>query len=147
MKTAKLSSDLLVQKGMANPTGGYSDARTTAEEPLALLAKPAAGAGQEGKSVREQSEALLKAFAGAPKRSRRVNLSFRMDPQRHHRLKVAAAHMNRSAQDILTNALDRYLDEMAGAYMDGSCNCLSAETDTDRPHGAQPARVAPPNRG
>ena len=139
MKTAKLSSTLLVQKGLAGPTG----APVPDNDQLDLLPEPESAdaeqvAARTARNVQQQAQSLRDAFAAAPRQSRRVNLSFRLDKDRHHRLKVAAAHANRSAQDILMSALDDYLDQMAGAYMDGSCNCLAKETDADRHPGLVP---------
>jgi hypothetical protein len=53
----------------------------------------------------------------------RIKLSFRLDQDRHLRLKLAAAHTDRHIQDILTAALDRYLTDLAPAVKSGGCTC------------------------
>ena len=53
----------------------------------------------------------------------RVKLSFRLDHERHLRLKLAAAHTDSHIQDIMTAALDRYLTDLAPAVKSGGCTC------------------------
>ena len=47
-------------------------------------------------------------------------------PLRHHlKIRLAAAHMNLSLQDIMTDALDRDLAEIKPPNLNGVCNCLA----------------------
>ena len=55
---------------------------------------------------------------------RPVKFSLRLDPARHRRLKLLAAHRGLSAQSILTKALDRYFDHLAPALSATGCHCF-----------------------
>jgi hypothetical protein len=55
----------------------------------------------------------------------RVNLSFRLDNDRHLRLKLAAAHLRMSAQEILVSALDQFLERLTPAEIGTRCACLA----------------------
>jgi hypothetical protein len=55
-----------------------------------------------------------------PAKDRR-RLTLRLDPERHMRLKLAAAHLDISLQDILIAALDAHLAREA------PCPCLAAD--------------------
>lgn len=61
--------------------------------------------------------ALPSARAGKPRRSaleqgRRAAFTLRLDADRHLRLRLAATFQNRSAQQLVTEALDRYLADI-----------------------------------
>lgn len=65
--------------------------------------------------VRQRSEAANR--TAAPRRSalaegRRAAFTLRLDAERHLRLRLACAVSNRSAQQLVTQALDRLLDEL-----------------------------------
>ncbi|WP_282610597.1 hypothetical protein [Pelagibius sp. Alg239-R121] len=53
----------------------------------------------------------------------RIKMSLRLDEKRHLMLKLAAAHLNKSAQELLVEALDGHLNKLAG---DISCSQFSA---------------------
>lgn len=55
-----------------------------------------------------------------PAKDRR-RLTLRLDPERHMRLKLAAAHLDLSLQDILIAALDAHLAREA------PCPCLASD--------------------
>jgi hypothetical protein len=61
----------------------------------------------------------------------RARLTLRLDETRHLRLKLTSAHLQRSLQEILTEALDRYLDQVSPEMLSSNCVCLKA-----RSHGA-----------
>jgi len=61
--------------------------------------------------------------------SKRVAMTLRLDPARHLRLRVLSAHVNRSSQDILTEALDSFLDKFAHMPEMRQCDCLRAEAE------------------
>jgi predicted transcriptional regulator len=61
--------------------------------------------------------------------SKRVAMTLRLDSARHLRLRVLSAHVNRSSQDILTEALDNYLDKFADMPEMRQCDCLRAEAE------------------
>jgi hypothetical protein len=53
-------------------------------------------------------------------------MTFRLDEARHLRLRLAAAHLQRSRQDVLTEALDRFLDQISPEILSNNCVCLTA---------------------
>ncbi|MFQ5958338.1 MAG: hypothetical protein ACE5LF_03120 [Alphaproteobacteria bacterium] len=59
------------------------------------------------------------------KAKKRVALTLRLDPERHLRLKIFAAYAQRSIQNVLSCALDDYLDLVA-ATAGQDCACLGA---------------------
>ena len=95
-------------------------ARIPAEVPPAKAASIAAkpGGGHEVPEVRRQIGQLASrvnhsvAPARAMPEGRRVAFTLRLDAERHFRLKMAGVLLNRSAQLMVTEALDKYLSEM-----------------------------------
>ena len=61
--------------------------------------------------------------------SKRVAMTLRLDSTRHLRLRVLSAHVNRSSQDILTEALDSFLDRFAHMPEMRQCDCLRGEAE------------------
>ncbi|HUK60266.1 MAG TPA: hypothetical protein VLV50_13630 [Stellaceae bacterium] len=59
-----------------------------------------------------------------PLEDSRVRVALRIDEPRHHRLRLAAAHMHKSAQSVLLAALDHYLDRIVPNALDEPCACL-----------------------
>ena len=53
-----------------------------------------------------------------------VKVSLRLDPERHLRLRLASAHLRRSAQKILMSALESYLDTTVGTPANATCACF-----------------------
>jgi len=75
--------------------------------------------GAEIPEIVRQQETVLRRIAvpAAPRGSalasgRRVAFTLRLDPERHLRLRLASTICNRSAQQIVTEALDRLIEEM-----------------------------------
>ncbi|MCH8862561.1 MAG: hypothetical protein IID51_08615 [Proteobacteria bacterium] len=66
----------------------------------------------------------------APKRpvgsGRRIAMTVRLDHEQHLRLRVFSVHQKRSSQEILTLALDKYIDENAPAALDTACLTLKS---------------------
>ncbi len=54
----------------------------------------------------------------------RVRVALRLDEPRHHRLRLAAAHLHKSAAAVLLAALDHYLDRIVPNALEESCACL-----------------------
>lgn len=63
----------------------------------------------------------------SPGKPRRRAMTLRLDPERHRRLKILGIYTDRSAQNILTAALDEYLDRVLPS-VDRECSCLNALT-------------------
>lgn len=55
---------------------------------------------------------------------KRVAMTLRLDHQRHLKLRVLAAHINKSSQEVLTLALDEYLDRHTADAGLRHCECL-----------------------
>ena len=111
-RPAALTSSLLAAKGKASPTASLATPDTPA------FGAPGAAGGPPSNSPAE----------AGPKTDKpgRAKLTMRLDRERHFRLKLVAAHLKRSSQDVLTQALDAYLDRVAPAVMNGGCACLEA---------------------
>ena len=127
---AILSSVHLARKGDAVPTG-YTPLR--AQDVTAV-----ASANKNADSVLPETSPLITsvaapisapaAFAGGdppPPHGERARVSVRLDRDRHLKLKLAAAHLQGSLQDVITDALDQYLDQIGPEVLQGDCNCLS----------------------
>ncbi|HEX9488714.1 MAG TPA: hypothetical protein VF930_00430 [Stellaceae bacterium] len=50
--------------------------------------------------------------------------SLPLDPARHRRLRLAAAHLDQTEEALMLAALDHYLDSVVSALLDGRCACL-----------------------
>lgn len=107
---AKLTSHLLARKGGAAP----AVLGTPTPQP-ASHARPAAGR----------------------KDSTPARLTLRLDEQRHLRLKLTAAHLQQSLQAVLSEALDRYLDQVSPEMLSTNCVCLAARVPP-RADGSEP---------
>jgi hypothetical protein len=64
------------------------------------------------------------ALDALPADGKLAKVSLRLDPARHLKLRLAAAHQRRSGQQILLAALDAYVEAIVPAVMDGDCACL-----------------------
>jgi hypothetical protein len=135
MKAARLNSSLLIRKGSASPVSSltpYAEPpaghetldREVADAPRSTVAAVTTGPRGQGtvRAVRDRDTPLVRDHHG------RVRLSLRLDPHRHLRLKLLAAHSHRSIQEILIHALDAYMEDQGQSMVDGSCACLM-ETD------------------
>lgn len=118
-KAATLTSALMVAKGAAVPAG--------------LLASGPGPAMRRAPYV--NGTGPRRAARPAPTRPRRIKLTVRLDPAQHLRLKLTAAHLQRSIQDLLAEALERQLSLTAPKVRDGSCLCVA--------QGTAPARQRP----
>ncbi len=114
---ASLTSSLLAEKGTAVPTVDPVDGpamQATIPPPPAVDVAPSATPTQPPDAA---------PFADAtPRRDKsdRVRVTMRIDPERHFRLKLVAAHLNQSTQDVLSVALDSYLDQVAPAVINSA---------------------------
>ena len=95
LEAAQLTAALMTRKGEAQPSRLF-----TLPTPVAPAPRP------------ERPD--------VPAKDRR-RLTLRLDPERHMRLKLAAAHLDLSLQDILIAALDAYLAREA------PCACLASD--------------------
>ena len=123
---ASLTSSLLAEKGTAMPTVGQA-AQLADPAPMPPACEVAAAA------IPNHRQHSSRLDGSAPRRDQagRVRVTMRVDSERHFRLKLVAAHLNQSTQDILTAALDAYLDQVAPAVIN------SAEGDPVAVEGSQ----------
>ncbi len=109
---ASLTSTLIVTKGNAAPTGLLAmngNVSSTARNPDSVTGDGA----RKGSATRNNSQA------------QRPRLTLRLDPGRHLKIKLAAAHLNLNLQEIMIDALDRYLAEVIPSNLGVACNCLA----------------------
>lgn len=77
-----------------------------------LSPMPAPGVGTA--QVASLASARAARRGSALKEGRKAAFTLRLDAERHLRLRLACTLENRSAQQVVTEALDRFLDEMTG---------------------------------
>ncbi len=112
MKAARLNGDLLSRKGKATPTG------LSPLPALAAVDPGSAGPTPENTADPPRDNRIL---ALKSDKFGRVRICLRLDPERHLRLRLLAAHGCLSLQEALIAALDAYLGEEARNL---SCECL-----------------------
>ncbi len=109
------------QESVANPPATVQPVRLPTGAPQAAPEEGSAAASPDSCELPEvlrQIEGIADRMGpratadGKPARARRVAFTLRLDPERHFRLKMAGVVLGRSAQAIVTEALDRYLAEM-----------------------------------
>lgn len=114
---AVLSSTLLARKGSAAPTG-YTPIR-------AHDVGTARGANEIAGKPPRPSLSVATTDGGPPSRDgERARVSVRLDRERHLKLKLTAAHLESSLQDLLIEALDRYLEQLGPEVLRNDCACL-----------------------
>jgi hypothetical protein len=125
---AVLSGAMLARKGTATPTG-YTPLRPQA-------AGPARGANQNGANPRPAPvpAPVTPAVGGGspPAASERSRVSVRLDRDRHFKLKLTAAHLESSLQDVIIDALDRYLEQIGPEVLRNDCACLGVKNGARR---------------
>jgi hypothetical protein len=123
---ATLTDALLARKGTAAPTrvapSPFDPASAQPEivPHLVLVGRDAA--------PRDSAQTRF-AGSGHGGLEHRRRITLRLDPTRHRRLKLAAAHLNASLQDLVIAALDSHLMRVAPGLAAGGCACLGS-----RPH-------------
>ncbi|MDX1575866.1 MAG: hypothetical protein R3285_06715, partial [Kiloniellales bacterium] len=123
MKAARLNGDLLSRKGDARPVSGLAAGHGT---PAGCPPRPALAAVDPGwagpiPGGAPEPEQENRAPALKCDKFGRVRVSLRLDPERHLRLRLLAAHGCMSLQETLIAALDAYLGEEARNL---PCDCL-----------------------
>ena len=134
MKSASLTSALLAPKGRASPAGlidklvadvgvvargetrmaevGRWDAADQQRRDYAW-APPAAPPEAQTAVVVQMPNAATEIGHHGVEHSHRKKLSVRLEHVRHMKLKLAAFHLGLSAQELITRALDRYIETVA----------------------------------
>ncbi|HLB06531.1 MAG TPA: hypothetical protein VJN41_02460 [Alphaproteobacteria bacterium] len=142
MKFAPLTGFLLVAKGAARPTlvaSGGPNAAPLAASALPRHAEPRSArvnvAGRPARALSLEAVAALPQQRPEPDAAKRpvvpherVRISIRLTPDDHQRLRLAALKTRRSLQDIVTGALDAYLETLAPELRAGACACFRSVT-------------------
>lgn len=111
LKTASLTSALLVTKGDAAPT-----------------TRPERYLEQAGTNIQLfPSRPMRPATSHAPtgRDAGQTRVSLRVNSARHLRLRVAAAHLGVTANGLMVAAIDHYLDAVLPTQMESHCACLA----------------------
>ncbi len=101
------------------PSVPFRQRGAAANDPIDLAAVKQARA--EGGLADGTATAGRLASRHSRKAKRRVALTLRLEPERHLRLKIFAAYTERSIQNVLSCALDDYLERVAAT---DDCACL-----------------------
>lgn len=126
---ARLTARLLARKGRALPARGFAAAAPSVTEPVPGIApltrlRPleVAASLPELVEYRAGVTGLARGGGRPPGRDdrQRVAMTVRLDRARHRRLRIFAARLDRTSQDVILEALDAYLDAHGGA----DCACL-----------------------
>ncbi|UAB79039.1 hypothetical protein INR77_04935 [Erythrobacter sp. SCSIO 43205] len=124
---ASLGPTLLARKGGAKPAMRpqvvpYPGMMSANEDQLEDLGWNDMGEGSDAdeasaskpkRSAKKKSKGQRKAAAKASKPERRAAFTLRLDPDRHLKLRLAATMKGKSAQVLVTEALDQMLGEIA----------------------------------
>jgi len=113
--TGRLTAELLVKKGGASPAGSQN---ITQLKPL-VQGGPAVGIQPQNKQVGALEQ----------EKEKRVAMTLRLDGGRHVKLRVLAALQGRSCQNLLTEALDAYLEDQAAELDPHLWRCLNQDTE------------------
>lgn len=128
LPAATLTDALLARKGTAMPTPFDAHprrelaTRNPDEAPHLALLKRHAAAHDEARPHAPRHSQPAHGGPGGPPSRRRITL--RLDTAHHRRLKLAAAHLGTSLQELLIIALDSHLAKVAPGFAKGGCACL-----------------------
>jgi hypothetical protein len=108
---AALSAGLLARKGDAAP--------------VTLALRPHAICNPTATDVPRLATATPNGTAAGNERAgQRLRQWIRLDPQRHLQLRLMAAHLGTSRQELLLRAFDEFLDRHAVSAFGRRCRCL-----------------------
>lgn len=127
LSSAALTGALLANKGAAAPSNTVSAFLEELPPPDRTPLRPTLATGETRESA--QHDAMPRGADDGLRsggQGKRAKLSVRLDPDRHLRLKLAAAHLRRSSQTIMIEALDAFLADMAPALAT-DCACLNKD--------------------
>jgi hypothetical protein len=79
-------------------------------------------AGKDAPTRAHGATAAPQAAGESSDATRQVTLP--LDPLRHRRLRLAAAHLDQTEDALMVAALDHYLDRVVSVLLDGRCACL-----------------------
>jgi hypothetical protein len=132
---ASLSAALLVTKGNAQPSRGLAQPMT---ERLGFAMRAAAT--HDTRDVRPTEPVAPvapvtwpapQAFVPPPPPSTAASrITLRVDDKQRLRLRLASAHLGKSRQVILIDALDHYLKRVMPSFLHDPCPCIQGESAT-----------------
>ena len=136
MKTASLSSSLLVRKGAAGPSGyaappvngqlnGHAAPATVVKPAQPVLSGRPQGATPTPKPANTENKKPVGLRKQTLDHNGRVRLSVRFDQDQHTRLQLASVHTKRTMRDLIADAVDHYLKQIAPNVRHGACACLA----------------------
>jgi hypothetical protein len=67
----------------------------------------------------------------APRAEPQSRMLFRIDEEHRHRLRLAAAHLDKSSQAVLMAALDHYLTRVVPTLLTTPCPCIEGTERVD----------------
>jgi hypothetical protein len=126
---ARLTARLLARKGRALPARGFAGPAQSGTEPLSGITpltrlRPLEVAANLPELVDYRAGVTDVARGGGRPPGRgpkqRVAMTLRLDRARHRQLRIFAARLDRTSQDVILAALDAYLDAHGGG-----CACLT----------------------
>lgn len=109
--SASLSGALLAKKGGANPAEGFNPTGHMGGRTNSKLNTAKAGA----------NDSVEKRPVGA---GERVAMTLRLEHEQHLRLRLYAAHTRKSSQEIMKDALEKYIDDNAPKSFHNACKTL-----------------------
>ncbi len=121
---APLTADLLARKGMGRPAG-LRPAESIPIRRTGFTPRAITGGAPAPCATRAHAR------DNAPATGDRARVTLRLDATRHLRLKLAAAHLQQSLQDVLTDALDGHLDRVVPGLLGESCACFAGRPGDD----------------
>lgn len=112
---ASLHTGLLAAKGTAQPSRGLT-------QPVV------GGAASEGAPLRSLGTGrVARMNPAAPRR-----IAVILDERQRLRLRLASAHLGKSRQEIVIDAVEHYLTEVVPTFLHGPCSCIGgAQNETD----------------
>ncbi len=125
LKVASLTSSLLATKGAATPAMPGAS-RETLVRLLSFGAWPRRDAPKNGsaRSRGKSANGRARGTGSAAGSKAKLNVSFRLDLDRHLRLKLLATHFHRSMRECLEEAVELYLASNGPDVRGGGCPCV-----------------------
>jgi len=102
---------------MSNKAASLTGALLSGKDGAARAPMPPAAGAQD-------SQVLAAPPAAALSGDTLRQFSLPLDPARHRRLRLAAAHLDQTEEALMLAALDHYLDRVVSPLLDGRCACL-----------------------
>ena len=118
---ASLSAALLVTKGNAQPSRGLAQPMTERIGMSARDDEPRETAGPDPLPVMRPAPPV---FVPLPLHAAPSRITLRVDETQRLRLRLASAHLGKSRQTILLDALDHYLKRVMPAFLHDPCPCI-----------------------